>query len=166
MQQRVTKFFTYAIILIALAAINWNLDNFGSSPSYAEEEKLIVTVDKVEVVNADRAAAVVQVGNPKIADVNVASAQIILVIGISVGETSLLLLDNEGQLIKNITVEVVPKVRVKKGTSKTSPTPKTPHRVTIHQGTSATTSLDCDPACSEVGASGTTGTGTSARTTP
>lgn len=165
-QKRVMNLVAYSAIVVTLAGVNWNLNGLVSTPSYADDEKLIVTVDKVEVVNADRPATVVQVGNPKIADVNVASAQIILVIGISVGETSLLLLDKEGQIIKNISVEVVPKVIVKEATSKNTSTPKTPHRVTIHQGTSATTSLDCDPSCSTVGDSGPTGSGTNTRTTP
>lgn len=160
------KFVTFTTIMLALTAIHWNIKDFGVTPSHADEESLTVTLNKVEIVRADREAALVQIGNPKIADVNIATAKTVLVLGISVGETSLLLMDEEGQIIRNINVVVVPKTRDTKVVRKKIPAPKPTHRVTIHQGTSATTSLDCDPTCSETSASGGTGSGTSARTNP
>jgi Flp pilus assembly secretin CpaC len=153
-------------MILALSVTNWGIKGFPITPSHAEEESLLVTLNKVEVVRADRAASLVQIGNPEIANVNIATAKTVLVLGISVGETSLLLMDKEGQIIKNINVIVVPKTQDTKVVRKTTPPKKPTHRVTIHQGTSATTSLDCDPTCSETSASGGPGSGTSARTSP
>ena len=160
------KFVTFTTVIVALTAINWNIKDFGVTPSHADEESLTVILNKVEVVRADREAALVQIGNPNIADVNIATAKTVLVLGISIGETSLLLMDEEGQIIKNINVIVVPKTRETKVVRTKTASQKPTHRVTIHQGTSATTSLDCDPTCSETNASGGPGSGASARTSP
>ncbi len=135
MRNHIGKYITFIAIFSAVIVTNWNLRELGITPSYAEEKTIFVVVDKVEMIRADRAASVVQVGNPEIADVNVASAKSILVLGISTGETSLLLLDATGNVIKNINVVVIAKEE---------------RRVTIHQGTSATKSLDCGPKCVEV----------------
>ena len=134
-RNHIGKYITFIAIFSAVIVTNWNLRELGITPSHAEEEIIFVEVDKVEMIRADRTASVVQVGNPEIADVNVASAKSILVLGISTGETSLLLLDATGNVIKNINVVVIAKEE---------------RRVTIHQGTSATKSLDCGPKCVEV----------------
>ena len=136
-RNHIGKYITFIAIFSAVIVTNWNLRELGITPSHAEEEIIFVEVDKVEMIRADRAASVVQVGNPKIADVNVASAKSILVLGISTGETSLLLLDTTGNVIKNINVVVIPKIEL--------------GRVTIHQGPSETKSLDCFTKCVEVG---------------
>jgi len=115
--------------------INWNVGQIGVTLCHAQEETVYVVVDKAELVTADKVPSVVQIGNAKIADVNVASAKSIIVLGISTGETSLLLLDSAGNIIKNVNVVVIP---------------KTEGRVTIHQGTTETKSLECGPKCVEV----------------
>ena len=107
------KFVTFITVMVALTAINWNIRDFGVTPSHADEESLTVTLNKVEVVRADREAALVQIGNPKIADVNIATAKTVLVLGISVGETSLLLMDEEGQIIKNIKCLALERINIK-----------------------------------------------------
>ncbi|MBT06674.1 MAG: hypothetical protein CMM32_07140 [Rhodospirillaceae bacterium] len=127
---------TFAVIFTALIVTNWEIGILSVTPCHAEET-IYVAVNKVEMVRADRIPSIVQVGNPKIADVNVASDKGILVLGISTGETSLILLDSADNIIRDINVVVIPRdddVR----------------RVTIHQGTTGTKSLDCGPKCVEV----------------
>ena len=134
MRSHITNYITFVAIFTAVTVINWNIGIFNVTPCHAEET-IYVVVNKVQIVRADRIPSVVQVGNPEIADVNVASGKSILVLGISTGETSLLLLDSADNVIKDINVIVIP---------------REDRRVTIHQGTTGTKSLDCGPKCVEV----------------
>ena len=134
MRSHITNYITSVAIFTALIVINWNIGILSVTPCHAEET-IYVVVNKVEMVRADRIPSVVQVGNPEIADVNVASDKSILVLGISTGETSLLLLDSADNVIKDINVVVIP---------------RDDRRVTIHHGTTGTKSLDCGPKCVEV----------------
>ena len=131
----IAKYITFIAVFWAIIVTNRNSGQLGVTLCHAEEKTIYVVVDKVEMVRPDQTPSVVQIGNPEIADVNIASDRSILVLGISTGETSLLLLDTAGNVITNMDVIVIP---------------KTKRRVTVHQGTSATKSLDCGPKCVEV----------------
>ncbi len=94
---------------------------------------LRVTVDKSATLRIDRAASVVMVGQPEIADVAVESPRLIFVLGRKVGETNLVVLDAQGNNLVNVAVVVVPE----------------PERtVTIYRGTPGVSTLSCDPRCS------------------
>ena len=135
MNKNTTRIFCFLTFLVAFFATNWNLSEFLLNPSYADDNSIVVALDKVEVVNIDTEASVVQIGNPEIADVNVASATTILVLGISAGETNLLLIDYKGKVIQDLNIVVVREVNK--------------NQITVHQGPSTTRSLRCDPTCTE-----------------
>ena len=79
-----------------------------SVSSYANDELISISVDSIELDQTNTPAAWIQIGNPEIADVSVNTSQSIIVLGLSVGETGLLLLDDRGEVIKNLNVIVVP----------------------------------------------------------
>ena len=133
MNTNATRSFSFLTFLVAFFATNWNLSVFPLNPSYANDNSIVVALDKVEVVNTEREASVVQIGNPEIADINVASTTTILVLGISLGETNLLLIDDKGKIIQDLNVVVVREVDQ--------------NLITVHQGPSTTRSLRCDPTC-------------------
>ena len=135
MNTNATRIFSFLTFLVAFFGTNWNVSGLLLNPSYANDSSIVVVLDKVEVVNTDREASVVQIGNPEIADINVASATTILVLGISLGETNLLLIDDKGKIIQDLNVVVVREVDQ--------------NQITVHQGPSTTRSLRCDPTCTE-----------------
>ena len=71
-------------------------------------EPVIVTVHQAKLLRLQRPADVVMIANPTIADVVVQSPQIIFVLGIKPGETSLHILDGRGNEIRRSAVVVVP----------------------------------------------------------
>ncbi len=75
-------------------------------PLAAEPE--IVTVHQATLLRLQRPAEVVLIANPTIADVVVESPQMIFVLGLEPGETSLHILDGRGNEIRQSAVVVVP----------------------------------------------------------
>ena len=100
--------------------------------SDANDELISVSVDSVELVQTNTPAAWIQIGNPQIADVSVNTSQSIIVLGLAVGETGLLLLDDRGEVIKNINVIVVPRAE---------------RQVRVYRGPSTVSTLSCHPDC-------------------
>ena len=99
---------------------------------YANDELIRVSVDSVELVQTNTPAAWIQIGNPEIADVSVNTSQSIIVLGLAVGETGLLLLDDRGEVIKNLNVVVVPRAE---------------RQVRVYRGPSTVSTLSCHPDC-------------------
>lgn len=106
----------------------------------ASAETLTVAVDKSQPLRVGRAASVVVVGQPAIADVQVESPRLVMVLGRSVGETNLILLDNDGGEIATYDIVVVP-----------SPD----RQVTIFHGGDGVSTLSCNPRCAGVRNPGT-----------
>ncbi len=103
-----------------------------SVTSYANDEFISISVDSVELVQTNTPAAWIQIGNPEIADVSVNTSQSIIVLGLSVGETGLLLLDDRGEVIKNLNVIVVPRAK---------------RQVRVYRGPTTVSTLSCHPDC-------------------
>ena len=116
------KFWSVLLFVFCVFSVN----------SYANDELISVSVDSVKLVQTNRPAAWIQIGNPEIADVSVNTSQSIIVLGLAVGETGLLLLDDRGEVIKNINVIVVPRAE---------------RQVRVYRGPSTVSTLSCHPDC-------------------
>ncbi|SVE41139.1 uncharacterized protein METZ01_LOCUS493993, partial [marine metagenome] len=107
----VQKLWSMLLFLLCMLPIN----------TFANDELISVAVDAVELVQIDTPTAWIQIGNPDIADVSVNTSRSIIVLGLAVGETGLLLLDDGGEVIKNLNVIVEPRserqVKVYRGPS-------------------------------------------------
>ena len=119
-----------ALAVLAVAA--------GTYP--AAGETLTVTVDKSELLRIGRAASTVVVGQPSVADVQVESPRLVLVLGRAVGETNLIILDSNGDEIANYAILVVP---------------ESDRHVTIFHGGDGVSTLSCNPRCAGVKNPGT-----------
>lgn len=122
-----------ALVLLA------TLSPFAASGAEAPEP-IRVVIDKSTAVRTDRAASIVMVGQPEIADVTVENPRLIFVLGRKVGETNLVILDSQGNYILNLPLVV---------------TPEGDRQVTIYRGSSGVSTLSCDPRCAGVKNPGT-----------
>ena len=99
-------------------------------------ELITVQINKVEVIELERDAGVVLIANPTIADVAVENERLIFLFGLEPGETSLLILDNEGIEILSTPVVVVPILE---------------RRVTINRASAnEEATFSCSPRCAAV----------------
>lgn len=73
----------------------------GEGPTYKVE------INKTEIVRLPGAAASIVVGNPRIADVTVQSVDTIFVVGRGFGETNLVILDVQGNIMMDADLQVV-----------------------------------------------------------
>lgn len=114
----------------------------GALPAIAAEA-IIVPVHKVKIVKLDRDASVVLVANPTIADVAVESERLIFLFGLEPGETSLTILDADGEEILVAPVVVVPLVE---------------RQVTVNRASSNEEAIySCAPRCAAVATPAGTG---------
>lgn len=103
------------------------------STAYAGEgQNYKVEINKTEILRLPRAAASIVVGNPRIADVTVQSTDTLFVVGRGFGETNLIILDTNGDIILDADLQVVNSL----------PT----HGVRLYNGTSRET-YSCIPYC-------------------
>ena len=98
-------------------------------------ELLSATLDKVTVMRLGRPASVVIVGSPEVADVSLDNPRLIFVFGRRVGETSLMILDENGDEIASFDVVV-------------SAEPE--RHVTVHRSTASVGTLSCNPRCTRI----------------
>jgi hypothetical protein len=100
--------------------------------STAAGVKLLVEPNKTVLLYLDHSASVVTVNNPKIADVDVQSPRMILVLGKSVGVTKINIITSARRkaLVYDVTV-----------------TPWIDNKVTINLGAEAVKTLKCQPRC-------------------
>jgi hypothetical protein len=77
-----------------------------SQSAFALEETVLVEVDRAKLVRLDQPAATVIVGNPLIADALVHDREMLVVTGKSFGVTNLIVLDQDGQTIGDMTLHV------------------------------------------------------------
>ena len=98
-------------------------------------QKILVTVDKAEVIKLQRPASLVSVSNPSIADINIQSPRVIFVIGKSIGETSINITTSSGDTTQSFDVNVIPSME---------------NKVTVNLGTDAVKTLNCLPRCIQI----------------
>lgn len=89
-------------VALGLAALIATL----SSPINAQQ--LWVTMDQVRSYSVDKPADSIIVGNPGIADIAVQDENRFLLFGKAPGLTNIIVLDNSGETIENLTVRVNP----------------------------------------------------------
>lgn len=126
-------------ILAALGVILLSAHQSGAQER-AVTDALRVVLDKSQSLTLTRQAASVIVGQPQIADVTVVTPRRIILIGKKVGETSLVILDSQGQTLIDASLTVVPEAQ---------------RHVTIHKGAEGVLTLSCSPRCSGVDNPGT-----------
>jgi Flp pilus assembly secretin CpaC len=112
--QRLCRVIASSAILIAgLAAL---------APAAAGS--LLVEVDRASILRLDAPAAAIVLGNPAIADALVKNNRMIVVTGKSYGSTNLIVLDEEGSTVEEVTLHVRPAhdavVTVQRGTDRVS----------------------------------------------
>jgi len=71
-----------------------------------------VELNKTEIVRLSEPASAVSIGNPKIADVSVHSADTVFVLGRGYGQTNLIVLNSAGETILDADIQVVAPVSV------------------------------------------------------
>ncbi|MEQ9520383.1 MAG: pilus assembly protein N-terminal domain-containing protein [Parvibaculum sp.] len=100
-----------------------------SMPAYAAD--INVEISQSHLQKLTRPASTLIVGNPAIADVSIASADTIVILGRTYGQTNLIALDAAGQQIANFDLHVV---ETQSGS------------LTVNRGV-AQLSYDCSPRC-------------------
>ena len=131
------------VLVLTLVSVYLGLGAVGS----AVAETLTVTLDKTTVLRPAKDVSIVMVGNPDIADVSVESARLVFVIGLTVGETNLLLLNRKGREIASYDIVVAPELG---------------RHVTVNRGADSVPTLSCDPRCTGVANPGNEESGSSA----
>ena len=99
------------------------------------DQKIIVALDKAEVIKLDEPASTVSVSNPSIADINVQSPRVIFVIGKAIGETSINVLTKSGNTARSFDVNVIP---------------STNNKITVNLGSDGVKTLNCLPRCVQI----------------
>ena len=92
-----------------------------------------VTMDRTHVLKLPRPASAVLVGNPDIADVSVFSDDTLFLMGRGFGQTDLLVLDAQGEVILQTDVNVV--------------SARSPRNVTMITGSTERNTFHCQPYC-------------------
>lgn len=107
----------------------------GSFDDFEYEEVrqsiVVVPIDNSTMLELERNAATVVVGNPSIADVSVQKGNLLFVLGRNFGTTNVIALDSGNQQIANIPISV---------------TTTMPHHMTLYRG-AGQVSFTCAPRC-------------------
>ena len=103
----------------------------SATPALPGSRDLEVLIDQTTMLRLERPAADIVIGNPSIADVSVQTGTVLVLTGKSFGETNLIVLDAQGQVIVNRRVVVAEPLG---------------GYVTVYRGTSRET-LHCAPNC-------------------
>jgi len=116
----------------------------GLVPALAAEP-LTVTVNQSRLVQLQQDADIIMVGNPTIADIAVESNRMFFLLGIEPGETSLHILDSDGNTILQTAIVVVPTAE---------------RTVTVNRANNLEeATYSCSPRCATVGTGATSPTG-------
>ena len=83
---------------------------FVQGGAYASDRIIAVEMDQAKVIELDKAAATVIVGNPAIVDVQVLSSNRLVLTGKSNGITNMVILDQDGQAFVDEQVSVHPSI--------------------------------------------------------
>jgi hypothetical protein len=111
---------------------------FGPALPVQAAELLTVTIDKIRVLRLKSDASTVVVARPEIVNVVLESPRLVFVYGLSPGETSLHVFDNEEKEVYTADLVVAA---------------KTARQVSVHRGVAETT-LSCAPNCMRVATPG------------
>lgn len=115
---------------------------FVAAPD-ARAENLVVEVDHALLLHLDKDADIVHIANPEIADVALESPRLIFVVGLSVGQTGVHILDRDGNEMIAGSILV---------------TASESNEITVNRNAAEAT-YSCTPRCSEVSVEGGTSTG-------
>lgn len=80
------------------------------TPSWADD-MIDVTIDFAKILKLERAADIIVIGNPSIADASISDEQTLVLTGKSAGTTNLIALDESGAEIVNALVRVSSDIR-------------------------------------------------------
>lgn len=116
------------IVALALMLAAVTLHHIG--PAQADQ-RLLVEVDKAQILRLPAPASSIIIGNPMIADASVQDTQMLIITGKSYGTTNLIVLDANGMEVANRTLEV----RF-----------SSPSTLTMYKGPSRQ-SMSCSPNC-------------------
>ena len=146
-----------AILVVAVVPAFWNwslaqaeeVDSTNATETVNDATDTIkVLVNKARMMRLDGNAEVVLVANPEIADVVIDSPDLIFLLGVETGETSLLILDENQNELLNANILVI--ASEEKSTASVQPTkPKKEENViqvkVLRRGEQTT--LNCKPRC-------------------
>jgi Flp pilus assembly secretin CpaC len=132
-------------------------------PANAANDEIEIAVNKAHLIQLDTDASIVMIANPAIADVAVESPRVVFLLGKSPGETSLFILDADGNDL--VRAEVIVSVDIDEPmadmmtsvetmpmmTAAPSAPKKKERDVTIYRNVSSTTTLSCSPECNGSG---------------
>ena len=139
-------------ITVAIILVFWGFKGAqsGETEAGASADSIVVVVNKARILRLEGEADVVLVANPEIADVVIDSPRLLFVLGLTTGETSLLVLDEERDEILITNIRVVSTEA--KATLPEQDADVT--RVKLLRRTEQST-LECTPRCSEGAGGGT-----------
>ena len=141
--------FAFAVIAVSTGA--------GSAQ---DKDTLHVVVDKAHLIQLEVNAATVMIADPVIADVAVESPRLVFVIGRAVGETSLFILDADGNRMVDTTVvvgeredqvEAEPDAPAPTYSAAPAATQQKEREVTVFRNVAAKKTLTCEPVCAAGG---------------
>ena len=144
--------FAFAVIAVSAGAV-----------SAQDKDTLHVVVDKAHLIQLEVNAATVMIADPVIADVAVESPRLVFVVGRAVGETSLFILDADGNRLvdTNIIVEersdiidVEPYTPAPSYSAEPSAAKTEEREVKVFRNVTAEETLSCEPVCGAGGAGG------------
>ena len=128
--------------------------------SAQDKDTLHVEVDKAHLIQLDENATTVMIADPEIADVAVESPRLVFVIGRAVGETSLFILDADGNRMVDTTVvvgeradlvEAEPDAPAPTYSAAPAATKQREREVTVFRNVAAQQTLTCEPVCAAGG---------------
>ena len=83
----------------------------GANSGASLASSLDLTIDFATILELDRPAATLIIGNPGIADASVQDEQTVILTGKTAGSTNLIVLDQNGEEVANLTVRVSSDIR-------------------------------------------------------
>lgn len=94
--------FCGAVVLGGLLSVG----AIGGASAATTPEMLKLTLGKAEVFKMPKSVSDVMVANPKIADVSALQIDQLYIVGSTLGDTNIIILDGEGNVLKNLNVNV------------------------------------------------------------
>lgn len=108
------------------------LDEFSEYEAIDNRQSAVsVPIDNSTMLELERNATTIVVGNPAIAEVSVQKGNLLFILGRNFGTTNVIALDSDNKEIANIPVSVTTVI---------------PHHMTVHRG-AAQVSYSCAPRC-------------------
>ena len=124
---------------------------FFALPASAANDSIEVAVNKAHLIQLDVDANVVLIANPEIADVAVESPRIIFLLGKTPGETSLFILDADGNdLVRAeviVSADIGDPAEPMAGMMTSPELMRMEYDVTIYRSANSETTVTCSPAC-------------------